>query len=1090
MIAARTERDTTTMTHPKPRTISRTRGRIAVAACLGLLALSCLVAAPALATYGDQYELAPAEGAALPGPKAFWAGTCDLGAAPPVETPIPGGVGVRPAQVVTGTAGFPPVPAFGPAPALPEDCIDPGVGSLAGTARSPWITPPSWRLPAVSQAGAHPDASTVFAFTRDFENQSGAATLGAMPAGSTRDITVALPPGLAGNPDAVPQCPNAVFEKSTAACPPQSQVGVADLRLNGSINVLDIVRPVYNLEPRGGQTAEFGMPNVTFTSIRITAKARTDGDFGLNTGVERIPTGVPLLQQSLTFWGVPWAASHDAFRLPVGTKESIIPQTGFAPAEQVRYQPSWGPIEPFLSNPTHCEDQGPVTTIYADSWQNPAATKADGDPDPADPNWKTADSESPAVTGCDKLANHFSPGFTFQPQSHSADTPSAYDADLSLPQNNQAPIAVPAANASRSVVDRYMTEAEAFWKSDAGLATSHLKDTTVTLPRGLTVNASGANGLEACSEAQIGLTSESPVRFDNDQPTCPAAAKIGTVEIDTPLLAKPLLGTVYLATQSANPFHSLLALYLVAQEPERNLIVKLAGKATTDPASGQITASFADNPQLPFDHVKLHFKGGSAAPLKTPVTCGTYTTAGLLSPWSGQAAVATANSFQVTGGPNGSPCPSGRFNPSMNAGTSSSTAGSYSPFVLDLSRDDGTQELKGIDLTLPKGLLGKLAGVPYCSEAALGTVARLNQPGQGAAQIAAPSCPAASQVGKVTVGVGAGPAPLYVDTGRAYLAGPYKGAPLSLAIATPAVAGPFDLGNVLVRVALYVDPSTAQLTAKSDPLPTILDGIPLDIRDVRVSVDRPGFTLNPTNCNPSAIDANVFGVVGASVARSSRFQVGGCAALSFKPKLKIRLKGATKRIGHPALTATVTMPQGGANIAGAQVNLPHGEFLDQGNLNKTCTRPVLLAGNCPKSSVYGKARAWTPLLDKPLEGPVYLVGGYGYKLPALVAELNGQIKVLLVGKVDSGKNRGIRNTFEVVPDAPVEKFELAMKGGKKYGLLENSENLCKTKKAKRRAIVRFTGQNGKVSAFKPLVQNECGKGKKKHKKHSGHGRTR
>ncbi len=339
----------------------------------------------------------------------------------------------------------------------------------------------------------------------------------------------------------------------------------------------------------------------------------------------------------------------------------------------------------------------------------------------------------------------------------------------------------------------------------------------------------------------------------------------------------------------------------------------------------------------------------------------------------------------------------------------------------------------------------------------------------------------------MNVGAGAGSTPFYA-AGKAYLAGPYKGAPLSLAIVTPAVAGPFDLGNVVVRTALNVDPESTQIHAVSDPIPTILQGIPLDVRSIALTLERPSFTLNPTSCAPSTVGGSVFSVFGQSATVSSPFQVGGCNALAFKPGLSIQLKGATKRIGHPALKAVLTAKPGEANIGRAQVNLPHGEFLDQGNLNKTCTKPVLLEGKCPATSVYGKATAWTPLLDKPLEGNVYLVGGYGFKLPALVADLNGQIRVLLVGKIDSGPNKGIRSTFEMVPDAPVSKFVLEMKGGKKYGLLENSENLCKAEPAKRRAVVNLTGQNGKVEEFKQIVENECGKKKagKPKKKAGGH----
>jgi hypothetical protein len=393
---------------------------------------------------------------------------------------------------------------------------------------------------------------------------------------------------------------------------------------------------------------------------------------------------------------------------------------------------------------------------------------------------------------------------------------------------------------------------------------------------------------------------------------------------------------------------------------------------------------------------------------------------------------------------------------------------------MHLTRKDDEQEFSSLDATLPTGFTAKLAGVPYCSDAAIAAAAGKS----GAAEQASPSCPAASQIGSLTTGAGPGPNPYYVS-GKAYLAGPYKGAPISLAFITPAVAGPFDLGNVVVRAAAFVDPETAQVTVKTDQVPQILDGVPLGIRSIAVKVDRQGFALNPTNCEAKSINLNVSGASGASANPSNSFQVGDCDKLAFGPKLKIQLKGATRRIGHPALKAVVTAGPGEANIGRAQVNLPHGEFLDQGNLNKTCTKPVLLEGRCPKKSIYGKAKAWTPLLDKPLQGPVYLVGGYGYKLPALVAELNGQIRVVLKGKVDSGPNKGIRNTFEAVPDAPVSRFVLEMKGGPKYGLFINSENLCHKPQ---RAIARFTAQNGLVDQTKPVIANQCGKKGKHHPK--------
>ena len=584
---------------------------------------------------------------------------------------------------------------------------------------------------------------------------------------------------------------------------------------------------------------------------------------------------------------------------------------------------------------------------------------------------------------------------------------------------------------------------------------------------------------------------------------CPEASKIGDIEVETPLLEegeeegtgalRVLQGSLYVAKQNDNPFDNLLTIYMVIKDPGLGIIIKQAGKVEPDPVTGQLTTTFEGLPPLPFSHFHLHFREGQRAPLITPATCGSYTTSAVLYPYDHELApVDSAADFAIDAGANGGVCAAATSQlpnaPTFNAGTTSSGAGSYSPFVLSLSRPDGSQQLSRIKTTLPGGLLGKLAGIPYCPESGIAQAASRTGEGQGGTEIVSSSCPAASQVGTVTATAGAGSEPLTV-TGKAYLAGPYKGAPLSLEIITPAIAGPFDLGVVAVRTALQVDPITAQITAESDPIPTILHGLPLDLRSISIDMDRPSFTLNPTSCEPEAITGQAISTLGAVAPLSQYFQASNCAALKFKPTLKLSLSGSTKRVGHPALKAVLTYPKGVgyANIARAQVNLPHSEFIDQANLNKTCTKPVLLEGRCPPSSVYGKARAWSPLLEAPLEGNVYLVGGFGYKLPALVAELQGQIKVLLVGKVDSGPNRGIRNTFEVVPDAPVERFELRLKGGKKYSLIENSEDLCAKP---HRAIARFTAQNGIVIQSKPVVSVACGKKggkapKKKHRKPDG-----
>jgi hypothetical protein len=437
------------------------------------------------------------------------------------------------------------------------------------------------------------------------------------------------------------------------------------------------------------------------------------------------------------------------------------------------------------------------------------------------------------------------------------------------------------------------------------------------------------------------------------------------------------------------------------------------------------------------------------------------------------------SSFEIAKGPNGSPCPSKpmAFAPKLTGGSASPLAGASSPFLIRLTREDGEQRLRGITVRPPAGLSAYLKGVPYCPEAALAAVSAA--PGTGASQIASPSCPAASQVGKVSAGTGAGPLPFYVNTGKVYLAGPYKGAPLSLAIVVPAVAGPLDLGSVLTRAAVNVDPATARLTVVSDPLPQLIEGIPLDLRDLRVAVDRGHFALNPTSCEEMAVESVLTGSEGATASPSQRFQLGECGRLAFKPKLSLRLKGGTKRSDNPSLRAVLTMPKKpGANIAKAAVTLPHSEFLDQSHIRTICTRVQFAAGGgggeqCPKGSVYGRARAFSPLLDKPLEGPVFLRSSDN-PLPDLVASLGGQIHVDLAGRIDS-VNGGIRNTFDLVPDAPVEKFVLTMQGGKK-SLLENSTDLCRRA---HRATALFDGQNGKIGDSRPVVKADCGG--KKHK---------
>jgi hypothetical protein len=892
-------------------------------------------------------------------------------------------------------------------------------------------------------AGAHPyELVTRLTFASNLaEGEEAGKETASHPPSEAKDIRVELPAGFAGSAAVVPTCPLGLEQESR--CPTDTQVGTIAVTVIGNPPHLEGSRaPLYNVvAPRGIADRLAGEVNGSVSAF-IDSSLRVGSDYGIESASLNLSgfAGSTVHNVVVNLWGVPAATGHDPLRT-CGDGRKVL---GCSYA---------GVAKPFLTNPTSCA--GPLTaTVRADSYQSPG-------------EYVEAAHQMPPVVGCNEVA--FEPTIEATPTSDVADSPTGLDVDLHLPQD----------------------------ESPTGRGTADLRDATVTLPQGISVDPSSAAGLEGCSEAQIGYKpgTSAPLEFTPEPAGCPDASKLGTVEIDTPLLGHPLgspggpagdVGAVYLAQPYANPFDSLIAIYIAVYDPETGIVIKLAGNVEVG-EGGRLTTTFAENPQQPFEDFKLDFFGGARGALRSPAVCGAFTTTSSLTPWSAPESgppATPSGSFVISQEPGGGACPTsaGRQpnSPSFEAGTESPLAGAYSPFVLHLRREDGSQEFGALDVTLPPGLTGRLAGIPYCPEADL----KAAEGKTGKEEEASASCPSASEVGTVTVGAGAGPEPYYV-TGHAYLGGPYKGAPLSLAIVTPAVAGPYDLGTVVVRSALEVDPYTARITVRSDPIPSELKNIPLDVRSIAVRIGRPGFTLNPTSCETMAVGGTETSTEGDTAQLTDRFQVGECGQLKFRPGIAFRLKGATHRAGHPALTATLKMPEGGANIARAQVSLPHAFFLDQGNLDNVCTQPEIAAASCPAGAIYGHATAWSPLLEKPLEGPVYLGVGYGYKLPALVAELDGQIRVLLKGRVDSDKQHGIRNTFEVVPDAPVSKFVLSLKGGKKYGLIENSEPLCA--KAQR-ASARFVGQNGKVDVLHPRIVAACGKAKKKTPKGKGHRR--
>jgi hypothetical protein len=895
------------------------------------------------------------------------------------------------------------------------------------------------------KAGGHPwQVTASFGIPFQFKGQPESFY---RPMDNLKALSVELPLGLVGNPLATPERCNQE-RLVQQACPSSSKVGSiaigAGIFENGHFQSSSFHAPtaLFNMVPEPGYAAQFAFAFLNQPIYLDATVVHSAAGERLRLSTVSVP---PLLESGdlvVSLWGEPGQINGS------GSEEALI------------------------TNPTDCADAATPARLELISWGDP------GHPVSAEA------SLYPHLEGCEEL--NFVPSLGLAPEAGAADSPSGLSVDLGIPQTS-------------------LFEER---------ATPQLRDATVTLPEGLVADPALADGLGACRASgpegiNLGSIETGPWGQDlGDRLAtelgagwlhgngsiyadsiyhaapghCPPASTLGTATVEAPILPEPLTGHVYLGTPDCAPCSGkdaqegrLIKLYIEAAG--NGIIVKLPGTASADPQTGRLTASFKENPQLPFEHLKLNFFGGARAPLSTPATCGTFTTTSDVKPWSAPATpdATPTSSFKIASGPGGGTCantPAEEPNaPIFSAGSTSPAAGVYSPFVLKLSRADGSQRLHSIDTTLPAGLTAKLAGVAECSDAQIAAAAGR----AGAAEKASPSCPLSSELGIVNVGAGAGPKPFHVS-GHAYLAGPYKGAPLSLAIVTPAVAGPFDLGTVVVRVALHVDPETAQIHAVSDEIPQILAGIPLDVRSIALNVTRNQFTLNPTSCNPSAVAASAL-ADSSTATLSSPFQVGGCGALAFKPKLAISLRGGTRRTKHPALKAVVTYPSQGAyaNIERAQVTLPHSEFLDQAHIGTVCTRVQFAAGNgngeqCPAASIYGHARAITPLLDRPLEGPVYLRSS-SHKLPDLVAALDGQIDVALVGKIDTGKGGGIRNTFELVPDAPVTKFVLSMKGGTK-GLLVNSENICAKPQ---KALAHFVAQNGKVSDTEPLIANSCKK---------------
>jgi hypothetical protein len=913
---------------------------------------------------------------------------------------------------------------------------------------------------AMMQAGAHPFShSTGFELNTVIDPGPGEDEGLPVPdGGNMKNVTVDVPPGLVGNPLATPRCPGTVFIVDGTACPDDTQIGVATVTFNlfGRPFVLPV--QMFNVEPPPGKPAMFGFWVGFFAPAYVYPTVRSDGDYGFTVHVDNVDQSVSVSASKLTFWGNPASPSHDMER-----GNFLYGQCNDAPTGQAPYSrpcPSDAPEIAFLTNPQDCS-QGPLSTnLLLESWKGASATASFLSHDEM--------GNPTGVTGCDRVP--FQPTVSSKPSSSAADSPVGLTFDVKVP--------------------------DAGLLDPAGIAQSPIKKTVVRLPDGVSLNPSAANGLGSCTPSDYARE-----KLDTQPGAgCPNASRVGSVEIETPLLEEHLNGSVYLAqpddpatkaSGAENPFDSFMAVYLVARSRERGIILKLPGRVELDPKSGQVVTTFDNLPQLPFSNLRVQFRAGERAPLVSPPRCGSYTTVTEMLPWSAEDPSETKvinSPFEVTQGPNGGECPPevAAFHPGFLAGSTNNAAGSFSPFEIRLSRNEGEQELTRFSSVLPEGVLARIAGVNRCADEAV-AVAKAKT---GMEEMASPSCPSGSEIGTTLAGAGAGSVLTRVS-GHVYLAGPYHGAPLSVIAITPAVAGPFDVGTVVVRQALRINPVTAQATVDgsiSDSIPHILKGIKLNLRDLQVRIDRPQFTTTPTSCDPTRVAATLFGAGldpfssadDSSADLANRYQAASCLNLGFRPRLSLKLSGPTHRSAHPALRATLKMPKGGANIAKTTVLLPETEFIDNAHIANPCTRVQFDAGKCPAGSILGTATAYSPLLDKPLRGPVYFRSNGGAReLPDLVADLDGQIHVTLVGFIDSvktGKETArVRTRFLNVPDAPVSKFVLNMKGGKK-GLLVNNEELCR---ANPRARAEFTGQNGKRSVSNPLVKLGCAGGKKR-----------
>jgi hypothetical protein len=832
---------------------------------------------------------------------------------------------------------------------------------------------------------------------------------------SARNVIFNAPEGLFGNPNAITQCASADF--ALAQCPPDTQAGLITVYANseGNPDKLLGTAPIFSMIPGEEQTALFAFitPGLGIP-INIPVAVRTGSDYGLRFTVSEITQATPLAGANLTFWGFPAEEAHDSERFAKGSPGHPAGCLGEADTGCIEKSlKSTLPEQPLTDNPTICTGQPLVTSLEVQTYQ-----------DPTHPTVK--EGSYPATTDCDKEV--FKPVLFAGSTTGQTDSPSGLDVELQSPQ--------------------FLSRAA---------SPSQIRSATVTLPEGFTINPDAADGQGACTDAQANFHTESG-------PNCPDSSKIGTFALHTVALDGPLNGSVYIGQPKPGAQYRL---FMAADG--FGIHAKLEGQVTPDPTTGRLTVRFTDLPQVPFDSFQLHLFASDRGLMATPTNCGLHPVSAQFFPWNGFLADQTSTQFfSLTSGPLGAQCPGPirPFHPTLEAGTTNPLAGAFSDFHLRLERQDGEQFLGDLGFTLPPGFTGDIRGIPYCSEAAIAAAAGKS----GRAEQASPSCPVASQVGTTNVAAGPGTHPFHA-LGQMYFAGPFQGAPLSLVAITPALAGPYDYGTIVVRVALHIDPLTAQVHAVSDRMPQIIGGVPIRMRSIQVNIDRPNFTINPTNCSAMAVGSQGTGDQGTTTNFSSYFNAVNCSTLPFKPKMAITQLGGkkqTKRSQDPSLRFDLWTRPGDANIKSLAVTLPKAFEIDQRHLGNLCSKAQLQAERCKGRAPIGTATVSTPLLDQPLSGPAYAVSGYG-KLPHLVFILAGQVEVMPQAESASVKGGHLRTEVPVIPDVPVGHFALTLLGGKQ-GYLENTQSLCGKPTV---SEITYQGQNGKSLAQKVKTKSAC-----------------